>query len=1633
MAVAFRQPPRFTMQNTRQGPRPTNFQAASRALARGRQRQGLSPQMVALAAAARQRREAQAQGGGGGGGGVGVKDILGGIGEFGGKALEVLDLPRATVNALLTEGVAELIQRMPDAERYPTLDTNFSWGDIGENIKSHAGFGETLVEPIMGPEGDDWGIWPRRIVGFAGDVAADPLTYTGLGVGKAGAMAGKEQKALALGKLLDAQQEAGRGVEAANAFRALGFADEAVPAGLRAAEARAPMLGGIEDIGAMGRRGFGYANPEQLAAMDLGQNRLRFGGIGGKGGVEIPGTQRLAEGVTKATGRAKERLADTSLGSALRKISTRKGYVEQDLLPYYERILLGQGDVTMEEALRAVESNQIQRRVGEGFAVPASDELNRMGRELEGMSEDEIRALVKAAEEDDTVENILTNMAPRVRQAAKRVGGDIPELEGQRYVMPHVIKRDARDAILEAVTGENKAVRAWMRKAGITKDDLLEEGGFLQKRQFRKGGKITIGGKEVDIVHGSVDELNTKLRQLIPGFEGDFYETDPRVAWQHYIQATKRDVAKRAWGREATKRGFPGLVNKLADEDRPVYDPMGGRRGVREGDQAAMAAIENPAGQPLAPEGYVMRPDEALTTRRNQMLLESQPAAVNILERQAQGARETAAETLRPAHEELVGGVTRALDEAAAVEAGAERRAAKTSREFRDVMEQKGLAEEGIRNSEAELKRLRAEIRKIEGNATRSVKRAQQTRLNQLRAEYDAAVARHQELLAAYNEAQAAPLAKARRAALDRLPQQEQDKVIELTEQMGRTFKDSETALKNRRVEAEKSWLTQDEARLGFKPRKISRRNYNSAVEQLENHADDHAEYLTLQKNAQRQRRVLQNSTHEGARKGAQTKLNRVEERLRSGRMKRIAKWRETKIIHEDMVNYVRNTTQGELTRYSVAKRELEAWRHAVTARRQGRPWQHTKLEDIERATQAEMRKWGGEQFPEWAAKIEAARRGPRVAQAAQEVEQAKGALGWAGGAQKGPFDTPEMAAVAMEKSRPYRESVEQQLEDVAAHETNIGAQQSFVAGAEAELGNTRQMYLEFRGDVNAARQAQEEIEGRIGDLTLPPEPTQFARSKKGVAAKSAIETTIKGDLAPIEAQPMARIMHDLRALNEANPLGDDDLLNRTEAVLTTAQGQIADITTKDISLHQANKVVRDAQSGRLPAVLSAQMDQGFSELWEEGDILIRDDLRKLYTNIQVGMKQPGFGKAFTLYTNFFKTYATLTPGFHVRNAITALFMNFSDDVSSATQMKGLRMWRAYANSENPIQWLTDQPKSVQQAFEATFASGAGGRLFESGVAQTTGRYRRSKEALFSNPFTRTSQRWGQDWVEGPMRLSMAMDSVAKGQDVNQALARISRIHFDYSQVSDFDEKAKRFIPFWTYTSRNIPLQFTQIVLRPRTYAHYASFARNFAAPMPEGVPGYIEQGGGFYTGVDTPDWLPLSAGGMPIVLSPDLPHLKLEDTINRYTAPLRGESMGQALSDVNPIFTAPAEYITGQDFFTGQQFEDTDLSPAGFLTPIAPVLAAFGAAQQNSNGEWFITDKAWNLIRATNPLIDRTARLAPQAGGAPVDDRQLESILRTVTGAPIRTISDQQRANTLRGELFDQQRAQRRLQAIGG
>ena len=73
------------------------------------------------------------------------------------------------------------------------------------------------------------------------------------------------------------------------------------------------------------------------------------------------------------------------------------------------------------------------------------------------------------------------------------------------------------------------------------------------------------------------------------------------------------------------------------------------------------------------------------------------------------------------------------------------------------------------------------------------------------------------------------------------------------------------------------------------------------------------------------------------------------------------------------------------------------------------------------------------------------------------------------------------------------------------------------------------------------------------------------------------------------------------------------------------------------------------------------------------------------------------------------------------------------------------------------------------------------------------------------------------------MRLATYIGARKKGLSPRASADRTMRHHFDYGDLSPFEsDVARRVLPFYTFTARNIPLQAKSILTNPGKYATLA-------------------------------------------------------------------------------------------------------------------------------------------------------------------------------------------------------------------
>lgn len=247
--------------------------------------------------------------------------------------------------------------------------------------------------------------------------------------------------------------------------------------------------------------------------------------------------------------------------------------------------------------------------------------------------------------------------------------------------------------------------------------------------------------------------------------------------------------------------------------------------------------------------------------------------------------------------------------------------------------------------------------------------------------------------------------------------------------------------------------------------------------------------------------------------------------------------------------------------------------------------------------------------------------------------------------------------------------------------------------------------------------------------------------------------------------------------------------------------------------------------------------------------------------------------------------------------------------------------------------------------------------------------------------------------------------------DGGQAAGYLTKaLQFDYADLSDFERNVlKNIIPFYTWTRRNLPLQFFALLNQPGKFNKLdfskeelqSQFgAEGDAEGMGQIVPDWMREKMGFVTR--------FAAGGGPIAVAGPGFEAPAFD-LNRYLA--LGSPTGvvdkvkrEVVSASNPLAKAVIEGMLDIDTFTGGRFpEDGVASPLGDI----PIPGSFVI-----DGERRINAQGYNILKDLVPPLGVLLRLTGRGNDA---DRLLTNWLSTTVGAPVSTLSPGQVTAELR------------------
>ena len=484
---------------------------------------------------------------------------------------------------------------------------------------------------------------------------------------------------------------------------------------------------------------------------------------------------------------------------------------------------------------------------------------------------------------------------------------------------------------------------------------------------------------------------------------------------------------------------------------------------------------------------------------------------------------------------------------------------------------------------------------------------------------------------------------------------------------------------------------------------------------------------------------------------------------------------------------------------------------------------------------------------------------------------------------------------------------------------------------------------------------------------------------------------------------------------------GGDDVTVQTIAGLeAAAQAADAAILSKGQELVQLEDLVKSLNDQRFIDRIVPEVKKGMTNLPNGQSIptWIADA-----TEIEWAVKQlPFIGDFMNKYMNLWKGYAILRPGFHARNAYSAMMNIYLE--AGAGAFKNVKKFEKFYKllRENPDGYMDDAVRLFGEA-DAKMLDDAWGAVAATGSGQTAGEFSAGAMSGGSmNPLSpdfkllKTNRKFGEA-VENRVRGAHAYDVLHRGGTVDQAVDVVNKWHFNYTDITDFDRGMKLVNPFWVFFSRNLALQAqTWHRIPGRLNRSYANLERNmgYGKTPDTDVPEWFENAGAIRFGT------PNQAGDINY-LFPDLPAIQFGSQLDAFANP----TDLRVLADTAPWVKALPEMWAGKQAFSGIPFKDQG-AEAGTSMQLLDRLLPGAQTEMGAEGRPVTNDMLQYQLSSLVPGFGQLNSLAPLVntaipGGSPLPvskkalDREKYTALSQLLGIGVRPNT----ASTRQGEQW--------------
>lgn len=383
---------------------------------------------------------------------------------------------------------------------------------------------------------------------------------------------------------------------------------------------------------------------------------------------------------------------------------------------------------------------------------------------------------------------------------------------------------------------------------------------------------------------------------------------------------------------------------------------------------------------------------------------------------------------------------------------------------------------------------------------------------------------------------------------------------------------------------------------------------------------------------------------------------------------------------------------------------------------------------------------------------------------------------------------------------------------------------------------------------------------------------------------------------------------------------------------------------------------------------------------------------------------------------NWWKMWSLgVRPAYHTKNAIGNVWNAYLGGLSNPARYGDAAAFQTKLAQNKLAGTIVGKP--VNELYEAMAIRGVfgegqyGGDIARNLEKEIQGGSRNPLTLSVENPVLQAGFAVGKT-IEDNARIALFLDQVKKGKTYDQAGRHVQKYLFDYGDVSPFEQSVlKRFMPFYTWSRKNIPLQLEAIALHPDKINKLNLAKENLQMAYggetldPSQVPDYVVEGMPVYLSRDkTND----RAGA--ILLQNLIPFADLAPFakfLNTDTAPSITDTskldpkISMVMSGVSPFLKTPIEMLANYDFFRqraittgeGQKTDFLGVEMPVYLAKLASNIVVLSEIDRLNPGQIFgsrVVDPATGEITQTPSIFGATRESRTDR---PEEERQLQAL----------------------------------------